>query len=313
MGASFVENNMGFVDKRFWNYAAGTSERADRLEYHYNRLADREHPYVRMAAGGIAMQLALLPQVEGAEMTLEERLNKLELAETCWRGANLYEEMGTQSDKAKGALALSEVQRQHLLASIPVMRVAASWQAGEPLRGASTPDELREKTQRDALRLGEEVLRIPPTHPAHQSKKALVREFTLNSALGQRPHRVVVPASVRQRHTPIGDKRAAMVAFYRDQPAVTVPLIPRALWKHQGAESVTTSGPFLVYRSLLALDSRLTFDDTLEALILEETGHAAPQLVTALRTLEGRLSSSIDDYREKSNGSRKRRTTRGRS
>lgn len=170
MPATYPEASLGFRDTRFENFLRGVHDEPNRLQWHYDRLVGAQHPYARCAAGGLAMELALRPQLEEEEITLETRLGSLERAETCWRGADLSEVIAEQPDpEKKKNLAVAEFQRRQSLSSLPAMHVAASWRANRPSYWQNS-ENLLAKAQRNVLRLGEEALRMPQTFFARDAR-----------------------------------------------------------------------------------------------------------------------------------------------
>lgn len=163
---SRLEHALDFDHLGFREFMASKSNSPDNLCRFSEIMADSDNPIVQYAAGSAAAELALYrPGPAGMHtLALSDRLDALEMAQTCWtaasRNIDAYRDSQALSIR-KDQVVSNGLRIQRNLAYLPLMEVGAAWLAGEPL-SADEVKVKREITQKSALEVGRCVASLPP-------------------------------------------------------------------------------------------------------------------------------------------------------
>lgn len=117
-------------------------------------------------------------------------------------------------------------------------------------------------------------------------------------ALGQRPHRATIPASVRRRHNTNPEKRANFMAIYKEVPETPIPICAAQL-SRRPATPLELSERFRVSARMISIEGGSSVMDTFEALVQREDNTASQATLAALARMESNLENGLKNLRRR--------------
>ncbi len=297
-----LEQAFDFEDPHFRDYIANHSRSPDQFMKMSDQMGTNDHPLVRYAAGWAAAEAALFRGRKGRNSgKLETRLGYLSQASEHWLGAG--EEMSdlrrAQSTERKNLdVRDTGVRLVQSLSYLPLMEVAASWLAYEPLDDEVTEAKFQ-KVRSGCLELGSGVMALPSkTTQERESRSGLATEmaYGLVSQLDEPQRYLTLPASFRQEHNRFSAKmRADYIAVSAGDSHKKV-LVQLKSGNRRYNEAYKKDVVYFYGQDDLVIRSTDGPIDTLNMFLKAEAGKVSKNTAAKLRVLSRVVSMRLDDF-----------------